>query len=92
MSALNPLNNQTIRIELMRDECPVIARFGANPGELKKQIAKLNRILKLDSCLGILDNSPIEIHVIGMSFRLFGDLAPPMGSRSTNCPTSTSPA
>lgn len=46
MSAVNPLNKQTIRIELMRDECPVIARFGGNPGELKKQIAKLNRILK----------------------------------------------
>ena len=45
MSALNPLNKQTIRIELMRDECPVIARFGGNPGKLKKQIAKLNRIL-----------------------------------------------
>jgi predicted nucleic acid-binding protein len=29
----------------------------------------------LDSCLGILDNSPIEIHAIGMNFRLLGDLA-----------------
>lgn len=46
MTALNPLNKQTVRIELMRDECPVIAKFGGNPGELKKQIAKLNRILK----------------------------------------------
>ena len=46
MPALNPLDKQAVRIEFMRDECPVIARFGGDPGELKKQIAKLNRILK----------------------------------------------
>ena len=44
MATLNPIKN-TIRQAMRRDECPVIARSGSEAPALKKQFAKLRKVL-----------------------------------------------
>lgn len=46
MTALQHTANPTFQIELRRDQCTVIARHGSDPATVKKQFAKLNRLLK----------------------------------------------
>lgn len=39
------LKKQVHHLDMARDECPVIARSGADPATVKKQLAKLRRVM-----------------------------------------------
>ena len=44
MATLNPIKN-TIHVDMRRDECPVIARSGSDAPAIRKQFAKLRKVL-----------------------------------------------
>lgn len=46
MTTLNTIKKLPTPLDMRRDECPVIARSGGEASAIKKQFAKLNRVLQ----------------------------------------------
>lgn len=45
MTTLNSIKKTRIPLDMARDECPVIARSGGDASAVKKQFAKLRKVL-----------------------------------------------
>lgn len=45
MTTLNPIKKISVPLDMARDECPVISRSGGDAVAIKKQFAKLRKVL-----------------------------------------------